>query len=312
MQRLKNNDFVDLYIGQDYAEIKGLTGADKILVSVPGHLIEDCKILSERCLSFYRDSGRTEFSLLHDLRLYRVTVTLDLFGAENFVIRQTPDGVRNLKDIPLSTKLRTSIDQKNATGLVLIAGAMGSGKTTTAAAILKRRIEVTADLGVSIEDPAETLLKGRHGEGRCMQLEVSGNETYASATKKAFRMGASSFLLGEIRDGVTAHEVLKASLSMFVVSTIHAASIQEAIERYVMFCEELNPGAKANVASTLYIVAHQVMTTIVRDEKVFSRNVEITGFDLRNSESADTIKAKISAGNYSALRDDLRSNMNKF
>lgn len=312
MQLLKDNDFIDLYVGEDYAEIKGLTGADKIIVPVPHDLIEDCKTLTEECMSFYRDTGRTEFSLLHDMRLYRVTVTADLFGGVNFVIRQTPDGVRNLKDIQLSTKLRASIDHKNATGLVLIAGAMGSGKTTTAAAILKRRIEVTGDLGVSIEDPAETLLKGRHGEGRCMQLEVSGNETYSSATKKAFRMGASSFLLGEIRDGVTAHEVLKASLSMFVVSTIHAASIQEAIERYVMFCEELNPGAKANVASTLYIVAHQVMTTVIRNEKIISRNVGITGFNLRHSESSDTIKAKISAGNYSALSDDLRSNMNKF
>jgi twitching motility protein PilT len=312
MQLLKDNDFIDLYVGEDYAEIKGLTGADKIIVPVPHDLIEDCKTLTQECMTFYRHTGRTEFSLLHDMRLYRVTVTADLFGGVNFVIRQTPDGVRNLKDIQLSTKLRASIDHKNATGLVLIAGAMGSGKTTTAAAILKRRIEVTGDLGVSIEDPAETLLKGRHGEGRCMQLEVSGNETYSSATKKAFRMGASSFLLGEIRDGVTAHEVLKASLSMFVVSTIHAASIQEAIERYVMFCEELNPGAKANVASTLYIVAHQVMTTVIRNEKIISRNVDITGFNLRHSESSDTIKAKISAGNYSALSDDLRSNMNKF
>lgn len=312
MHRLKDNDFIDLYVGEDYSEIKGLTGAEKILISVPEYLKEDCKILTDKCLAYYSDSGRTEFSLLHDIRLYRVTVTSDLFGGVNFVIRQTPDGVRNLKDIQLSTKLRTSIDQRNATGLVLIAGAMGSGKTTTAAAILKRRIEVTGDLGVSIEDPAETLLKGRHGEGRCMQLEVSGNETYASATKKAFRMGASSFLLGEIRDGETAHEVLKASLSMFVVSTIHASSIQEAIERYVMFCEELNPGAKANVANTLYIVAHQVMTTIFRDDKVLSRNVDITGFDLRNSESSETIKAKISAGSYSALSDDLRSKINKF
>lgn len=305
MQKLKDNDFIDLYIGQDYVEIKGLKGASSFLSDVPDYLSEDVNNLKQICIERFNETSNTEFSVFHDTRLYRVTITL--FSGINLIIRQTPECVLPVDRIPLSSALRMSIEVPHITGLFLIAGAMGSGKTTSAAAILSRRIAFTGNLGVSIEDPIETVLMGRHGEGRCIQLEVSGEETYASATKKAFRMGASSFLLGEIRDGATAHEVLKASLSMFVVSTIHASSVQEAIERYIMFCEEFNAGARNHVASTLYVVAHQVMNTVSADNLISRRSVEISGFNLRHATCADTIRAKISAGNLKSLSDQFKS-----
>ena len=182
---------------------------------------------------------------------------------------------------------------------------MGSGKTTTAASVLRQRIEATGSLGVSIEDPIETLLHGRHGRGRCLQMEVGQNESYATATKKALRMGVSCLLLGEIRDGVTAHEVLKASLTMFVVSTIHGSSVYEAIERYVMFCEEINRNAKQNIANTLYIIAHQTMTSVRRGDTVVGRNININAFNIVNCTQSAAIKSKILMGNYFALQDEL-------
>lgn len=290
---LSETDFIDLYIGEDYAEIKGLVGAERLLVPVPENLSADVQALRLICERQHQETGRNEFSCFYDQRLYRVTLSRDLMGRIGLVLRQTPANLPDYMDIPLSTPLRKSVEQPNATGLMLIAGEMGAGKTTTAAAILSRRIAVTGNLGVSIEDPAETLLQGRHGDGRCIQLEVDEREGYASATRKAYRMGASAFLLGEIRDGATAHEVLKASLSMFVVSTIHAASIREALERYVMFCEEISPAAKGNIASTLYVLAHQTMRINPVNNQ---RQVDISGFNLRNTSSASTFRSKIAAG----------------
>jgi len=305
MQHLKESDFVDLYIGDDYTEIKGLKGTRTYLSEIPEELKEDVKILKEKCISEYELRKQTEFSIIYDSRLYRVTVTL--FNGTNLVIRQTPENVFAIHSLPFNSALRTSIEIPKVTGLFLIVGEMGSGKTTTAAAVLAHRIASTGKLGVSIEDPIETMLMGRHGQGRCIQMEVSGEETYATATKKAFRMGAASFLIGEIRDGATAHEVLKASLSMFVISTIHASSVQEGIERYIMFCEEFSEGAKAHVAATLYVVVHQVMNTITKDEQIIKRNVEISGFNFRHAKSSDTIRAKIAAGNIKSLSEQFRS-----
>lgn len=304
MQYLRESDFIDLYIGCGYTEIKGLKGSNTYLSDIPESLSEDVEALKQKCLSEYKKRNITEFSVMHDSRLYRVTITL--FNGTNLVIRQTPESVLPIQSLPLNSALRTSIEIPHVTGLFLIVGEMGSGKTTTAAAVLGHRIASTGNLGVSIEDPIETMLMGRHGQGRCIQLEVSGDETYATATKKAFRMGATSFLLGEIRDGATAHEVLKASLSMFVVSTIHASSVQEAIERYIMFCEEFSDNAKSHVANTLYVVAHQVMNSVIKGEQIVKRNVEISGFNLRHAKSADIIRAKISAGNLTSLSDQFR------
>lgn len=292
---LSETDFIDLYLGEDYAEIKGMVGATRLLIPVPAPLAADVQALRVLCERQHQESGRNEFSCFHDGRLYRATVSRDLLGRIGLVLRQTPAALPDFALLPLSTPLRRSVDQPGATGLILIAGEMGAGKTSSAAAILSRRIAITGNLGVSIEDPAETLLQGRHGDGRCIQLEVGENEGYASATRKAYRMGASAFLLGEIRDGATAHEVLRASLSMFVVSTIHAASIREALERYVMFCEEISPGAKANIASTLYVLAHQKMRVNPANNQ---RQVDITGFNLRHATTADTIRAKITSGQF--------------
>ncbi|WP_336796251.1 ATPase, T2SS/T4P/T4SS family [Erwinia aphidicola] len=292
---LSETDFIDLYIGEDYAEIKGLVGATRLLVPVPDLLSADVQSLRAVCVSRHQETGRNEFSCFHDGRLYRATLSRDLLGRTGLVLRQTPAALPAFSELPLSTPLRRSVELPGATGLILIAGEMGAGKTTTAAAILSRRIAVSGNLGVSIEDPAETLLQGRHGDGRCIQLEVGESEGYASATRKAYRMGASAFLLGEIRDGATAHEVLKASLSMFVVSTIHAASEKEALERYVMFCEEISPAAKANIASTLYVLAHQKMRVNPARNQ---RQVDITGFNLRHATTADTLRAKIASGNF--------------
>lgn len=300
---LSETDFIDLYLGEDYAEIKGLVGANRLLMPVPEALSADVQTLRQLCERRHQETGRNEFSCFYDTRLYRVTLTRDLLGRTGLVLRQTPASLPAFEDIPLSTPLRKSVEIPGATGLILIAGEMGAGKTTTAAAILSRRIAVTCSLGVSIEDPAETLLQGRHGDGRCIQLEVGENEGYASSTRKAYRMGASAFLLGEIRDGPTAHEVLKASLSMFVVSTIHGASIKEALERYVMFCEEISPSAKANIASTLYVLAHQTMRVNPTNNQ---RQVDITGFNLRNTMSAPTIRSKITAGQFN-LEDQFSS-----
>ncbi|CAO94867.1 ATPase, T2SS/T4P/T4SS family [Erwinia tasmaniensis] len=301
---LRESDFIDLYIGESYAEIKGMLGSANFLSPVPECLSDDVKKIQAVCIKQHRETGRSEFSVFYDTRLYRATISKDLLGRTDLVLRQTPAHIRAFKDIPFSTPLRRSVEQPAATGLFLIAGKMASGKTTTASSILQHRIEKTGELGVAIEDPAETLLQGRHGNGRCIQLEVHEDEGYASATRKAYRMGASAFLLGEIRDGATAHEVLKASLSMFVVSTIHASSITEALERYVMFCEEVSPAARANIASTLYVLAHQTMRINTDNNQ---RHVDIAGFNIRNTPAAATIRAKITAGNFNLT--DQFSNM---
>ena len=301
--RLANSGFIDLYLGIDYSEIKGMTGAVQQLAPAPEELMDDIQELKRICEAFHKETRRTEYAINYDSRLYRVTVANDLQNHETYIIRQTPDEIRPIDKIGLSTALIQSVNDVKQTGLVLISGPMGAGKTSTAASIVSQRIKQTGLLGVSIEDPIETLLQGQHGHGRCIQLEVGEREGYASATKKAFRMGATTFLLGEIRDGDTAHEVLKASLSMFVVATIHASSVIDAIEKYIVFCEEKNNKASSIIAKSLYMVTHQTLTPILRNNSIAGHNIDIIGFNIKSASSKDIIQAKISAGDLKSLSD---------
>ncbi|HIC1896460.1 TPA: ATPase, T2SS/T4P/T4SS family [Citrobacter freundii] len=312
MSALKDLNFIDLYIGDDFAEIKGMQGSGAFLTELPDDYKKDANLLKNECKNVHTETNKTEFSVKHDDRIYRVTVICNIYDGISFVIRQTPETIIHFQDLPLTTNLRRSVERQGATGLCLIAGEMGCGKTTTAASLLRHRIEFTAGLGVAVEDPVETMLNGRHGQGRCLQIEVGQYESYSSATKKAWRMGASCLLLGEIRDGQTAHEVLKASLSMFVVSTIHAASVFDAIERYVMFCEEINPNAKQNIANTLYIIGYQTMKPIIKDDLVIGRSVDINAYNLVNCNNHDSIKSKIAQGKFKSLIDDFNSIEYKF
>lgn len=304
MYTINELKFVDLYISDDFAEVKGLQGSSSFLSDLPEQYKEDALTLKRKCDEVHSSTNRTEFSLRYDNRMYRITVIANVFDGVSYVIRQTPRDIISFDDIPLSSKIKLSVDLKGATGLCLIAGEMGCGKTTTASSILRRRVEITGSLGVSIEDPIETILQGRHGSGRCLQLEVGQDETYSSAVKKAWRMGASSLFLGEIRDGATAHEVLKASLSMFVVSTIHASSVFQAIERYAMFCEEVSKNAKQNIANTLYIIAHQKMYPKERNGFLENPDIDINAFNLVNCVQHSAIKSKITQGNFQALVDE--------
>jgi twitching motility protein PilT len=296
--RLADSGFVDLYLGTDYTEVKGMTGALQQLVPAPDELKDDIQNLRNKCIEFHESTRRTEYSLKYDQRLYRVTV-----ANETYIVRQTPESIRPIDKIGLPSDLIHSINDVRQTGLVLVSGEMGSGKTTTAASILSQRIRATGLLGVSIEDPIETLLHGQHGAGRCIQLEVGEHEGYASATKKAFRMGATTFLLGEIRDADTAHEVLKASLSMFVVATIHASSVIMAIEKYKIFCEEKNRKALEIIAQSLYVVTYQELKPVIRGNGILGHQVDIVGFNIKAAKSSSAIRAKISAGDLQSLKD---------
>ncbi|TNV16092.1 type IV secretion system protein [Buttiauxella sp. B2] len=315
--RLRDSGFVDIYLGYDraqkeYFEIKGLKGASAQLAPAPEELRFDISQLRDQALHFYEETKRTEFSLTYDERLYRITITFNIAGLPTFVFRQTSSKILTLSDIGLTSDLNKGLKDKKKSGLILVSGGMGSGKTTTAAAILSDRIALTGELSVAIEDPIETLLEGQHGSGRCIQLEVTENDGYPSATKKAFRMGATSFLLGEIRDSITANEVLKASLSMFVVSTIHGATAIDALERYCMLCEEINPNAKAIISKSVFMITYQTLSPVFKDEYLRGHNVELSGFNILDSSNKDTIQAKIAGGDFKSLTDQLGSMKYRF
>jgi twitching motility protein PilT len=86
-------------------------------------------------------------------------------------------------------------------------------------------------VAITVEEPPEMPMEGRHGEGVCYQHGVERGG-FAHACRQVARWAPSIIFLGEIRDAETALEALRASINgKLVVCTTHADNCAMAIER---------------------------------------------------------------------------------
>src|SRR5690606_22422912 len=114
-------------------------------------------------------------------------------------------------------------------GMVLISGPTGSGKTTTLYATLKLLNKETRNI-VTIEDPIEYTLEGINQ----VQLKEHIGLTFATALRTFLRQDPDVIMVGEIRDVDTASMAIRASLTgHLVLSTIHTNSAWGTVSRLI-------------------------------------------------------------------------------
>ncbi len=120
-------------------------------------------------------------------------------------------------------------DMKRPSGIILVTGPTGSGKTTTLYAILNELNQMDTKI-VTTEDPVEYEING------IMQVEIKPEIglTFASSLRSILRQDPDIILIGEIRDAETAKIAIEASLTgHLVLSTVHTRSTAGTISRLV-------------------------------------------------------------------------------
>ncbi|MBP6868612.1 MAG: type II/IV secretion system protein [Candidatus Pacebacteria bacterium] len=147
---------------------------------------------------------------------------------------------------------------KQTTGIILVSGPTGSGKTTTLYTILD--MLNTPDVNIStIEDPIEYQMK------RVNQTQVNPGIglTFAAGLRALLRQDPNIIMVGEIRDEETASLAINAALTGHIVlSTIHTNSAVGAIPRLIDMGVE-----PFLLASTLRVVVGQRLVRRLCDEK---------------------------------------------
>jgi type II secretory ATPase GspE/PulE/Tfp pilus assembly ATPase PilB-like protein len=140
---------------------------------------------------------------------------------------------RALEELGLPTGVMAGLYRFAAadSGLLLVTGPAGSGKTTTIYSLLEHILKHSAGVSiVTLEDPVERDLPG------VTQIEITphGQLTYAAALRSVLRQDPQVLMLGEIRDAATASLAIGAALSGHrLVATLHAGCGATAIARLI-------------------------------------------------------------------------------
>ena len=165
-------------------------------------------------------------------------------------------------------------------GLILFAGPMGNGKTTTMYSLAKNLTEKQV---MCIEDPIEIY------EPDFLQIQVNDKAemTYAALLKVALRHHPDVFIIGEIRDNQTAKIAINAALSgHLVLSTVHAASCYGVWQRME------NLGISAfELRQTLQLVSYQRLIPTTMNKSMLLFDI-LTGDEMAEKKACQQMTRK--------------------
>ncbi|OWJ89364.1 twitching motility protein PilT [Pseudomonas sp. A46] len=303
-------NFVDLFLGETFCDVKGLHGAATPRVPAPAQWEDEVAELRQRCRTTYAQHGEPEFSVTLEDVMLRVTKVTDVNLQDVFFVRRSSAQIRKLDDLGFPDHVLNAWRSQELRGLVLVAGEMANGKTSTAAGMVVDRMQRHGGLTIAIEDPPETKLSGEHGPGRVVQIQASKKTGgYAEHLYHAMRTGADLIFLGEIRDQATACEALTASINgHLILATLHAGNVAQALDRIVTLAGAGFENANEVLATGLGMVIWQSLHRDHRADKVFTR-MTVQPLVLNGSD-APGIREKIRQGKTQNVMQDVLLQMN--
>ena len=218
---------------------------------------------------------------LSDVSRFRVNVFAQR-GNYSIVCRQLNSTIPTLEKLKFPEIFKEIPKEK--TGLILVTGATGSGKSTTLAAILNE-INCTKPVHiVTLEDPIEYV--HTHDQATFNQRELGIDfDSYVNGLRAALRQAPKVILVGEMRDRETVRIALSAAeTGHLVLSTLHTINAGETINRILgMFETEEQEQIRIRLADSLRWVVSQRLVPKVGGGRYAL--LEIMGSNLRTQET---------------------------
>ncbi|MCC6443047.1 MAG: type IV pilus twitching motility protein PilT [Armatimonadetes bacterium] len=188
-------------------------------------------IMTNEQMQWFEKVKELDFSYgVKDMGRYRVNVYKQR-GSVGVAMRAIPSQVPTFEQLRLPPILRELT--KRTSGLVLVTGPTGSGKSTTLACMINSINEERACHIMTIEDPIEYL--HAHRQSMVNQREL-GNDTdsFENSLRAVLREDPDVILVGEMRDLETITAALTlAETGHLVLATLHTRNAPQTIERIV-------------------------------------------------------------------------------
>jgi twitching motility protein PilT len=245
-------------------------------------------IMNDRQRKEYEENLEVDFSFeIPELSRFRVNAFNQNRGAAA-VLRTIPSKILSLDDLGAPEIFKKIINQP--TGIILVTGATGSGKSTTLAAMIDYINSHKREHILTIEDPIEFV----HNNKMCVinQREVHRDtHSFNAALRSALREDPDVILVGELRDLETIRLAISAAeTGHLVFGTLHTNSAPKTIDRIIdvfpaaeksMIRSMLSESLRAVISQSLLkkvgggrVAAHEIMLGIpairnlIREDKV--------------------------------------------
>src|SRR5262245_12432421 len=218
---------------------------------------------------------------LNDEARFRVNIFRQQ-GQFTIVMRKLQPVIPTLRSLGLPP-IFEEIAREN-TGLVLVTGATGSGKTTTLAAILNEINEKQSVHVVTLEDPIEFIHPV--GQATFNQRELGRDfDNYPNGLRAALRQAPKVILVGEMRDRATVEVALMAAeTGHLVLSTLHTVDAGQSMNRLLgLFTIGEEQQVRLRLSDSLrYIVSQRLVPKVGGGRQLIT---EIMSNNLRTKET---------------------------
>ena len=194
------------------------------------------ELMEEICLPRKR---WTQFLETHDLDFAHEIPGLARFRCNYFynyhgmacVLRQIPSKILTLDELHLPEVLKTICEYHS--GLVLVTGPTGSGKSTTLAAMIDHINTYSSKHIITIEDPIEFVHQNKNCTIVHREIGIHSH-SFPEALRGVMRSDPDIVLIGEMRDNETMRLGLTcASMGMLVFATLHTNNAPQTIDRII-------------------------------------------------------------------------------
>ena len=174
------------------------------------------------------ERGDADFAYANERGRYRTSVVRQRLGTD-IVFRLINTAVRSMDELGLPEHLKLLTRYQN--GLILVTGSVGSGKSTTLAALVEQINLERREHIITLEDPIEYLFepKGCH----ITQREVhTHTRSFSAALRSALREDPDVIMIGEMRDLETISLAITASeTGHLVLGTLHTGNASRTLDR---------------------------------------------------------------------------------
>src|SRR6266480_1397501 len=205
-----------------------------------------------------KERGDSDFAYANEFARYRTSVVRQRLGIE-IVFRVINTHVRTVDELGLPEYLKLLTRYQN--GLILFTGSVGTGKSTTLAAMIQQINMERHDHIITLEDPIEYVIASQNCH--VSQREVfTHTESFGTALRSALREDPDVIMVGEMRDLETISlAITAAETGHLVLATLHTSNASRTLDRLLdVFPADQQEHIRVMVAESLRgVISHQLI-----------------------------------------------------